>query len=83
MNGPRPEVCGECWPLICPRLTYTTHCRAAGKRTQPAPTVVADCRIHQTQISLVDQSSRLQSLPRGLLGHLLPRQLPQFLVDQR
>ena len=39
--------------------------------------------VHQSDIRLVDQGRGLKRLARLLLGHLLGRQLPQFVVDQR
>src|SRR5207248_761279 len=39
-------------------------------------------RGRQAQVRFVDESGRLQRLPRPLLGELLGRQLPEFVVDE-
>lgn len=40
-------------------------------------------QVDQPQIRLIDQSSRLQAMTGTLPGHVLPRELAQFLVHQR
>ena len=46
-------------------------------------TEVSNLGVDQADVGLVDQGGRLESLPRLLLGHLLCRQFPQLVVDQR
>src|SRR5260370_6503924 len=41
------------------------------------------CLIHQPQIGFMNESSRLQSARRAFTRHALPRQSPQFVIDER